>query len=293
MSRRAALLCGLLWVHSELLAAPPSGKLEIHNINVQQGNATLLIGPDGTTVLLDAGKNGQGAVIADYLLGIGIRPEDGIDVTVASHMDSDHVGGFDEIVESGYDVRRRSFFNGSGKSTGTIRDYHRALAGTTAGPAIAPDPGEVVELGRGATLTFVAVGGEVIGRGLLPEATSENDQTIALIVQYGGFDYVWAGDLGGGDDDRTCTGRRHSSANVETPVARAITPGGAWPLLGSAGVDVMHVSHHGSESSTNSDWMDLLRPEVALLSVGAGQPRAGSTRGATWWRACCALGWPA
>ena len=38
----------------------PSGLLEIHYINVQQGGSTLIIGPNGTTILMDAGNNGKG-----------------------------------------------------------------------------------------------------------------------------------------------------------------------------------------------------------------------------------------
>src|SRR5262249_30078854 len=43
------------------------------------------------------------------------------------------------------------------------------------------------------------------------------------------------------------------------------------PLLSPEGVDVLHVNHHGSESSTNSDYMNLLKPEVAIIAVGSGQ----------------------
>ncbi len=51
----AAMLCA----SGSLPALNPSGLLEIHQINVGQGQATLIIGPDGTTVLMDAGRNGQ------------------------------------------------------------------------------------------------------------------------------------------------------------------------------------------------------------------------------------------
>ena len=59
---------------------------------------------------------------------------------------------------------------------------------------------------------------------------------------------------------------------METPLVQAIMPGGANPLLGPLGVEVMHVAHHGSESSTNFDFMNRLTPMVACISVGGGQP---------------------
>ena len=95
-----------------LRAFTPSGLLEIHQINVQQGESALVIGPDGTTVLLDAGNNGKGSRIVSYFQSLGLDPEDGLDYTIAGHMDADHVGGFDEVFQSGYDVLVENWYNG-------------------------------------------------------------------------------------------------------------------------------------------------------------------------------------
>ncbi|HKA91134.1 MAG TPA: Ig-like domain-containing protein, partial [Haliangiales bacterium] len=59
--------------------------------------------------------------------------------------------------------------------------------------------------------------------------------------------------------------------DVETSVVQAISPGGAFPLISSGGIDVLNVNHHGSESSTNMNWMNYSRPAVALIGTGAGQ----------------------
>ncbi len=86
--------------------------LEIHHINVQQGDCVLIIGPNGTTVLVDAGKNGRGNnEVLPYLKSIGIDPLDGLDYMVGTHMDADHVGGLDEIIEAGYDVKHQVYDN--------------------------------------------------------------------------------------------------------------------------------------------------------------------------------------
>ncbi|HEX9670013.1 MAG TPA: PKD domain-containing protein [Thermoanaerobaculia bacterium] len=268
-----AFVLWLLLPGGPALAFTPSGRLEIHTINVQQGASTLVVGPDGTTVLLDAGRSGKGADdVVPYLTSLGLLPADGLDATLAGHLDADHIGGFDEVFAAGYDVRDDNWFNGSAASNATIEGYKAAAGETTAGPPQPIPLGHVIDLGDGARLTVVAVAGEVLGSGLVPgAAANENDLSVAVLLEYGDFDYLWAGDLGGGDDDEACTGRSTGQANVETPLALAIAPGGAAALLSSEGVDVLHVSHHGSESSTNSDWMNLLRPEVALIPVGAGQ----------------------
>jgi hypothetical protein len=52
-----------------------SGQLEIHHVNVQQGDCTLIVGPDGTTFLIDAGNQGKGiSEVVPYLQSLGIAP---------------------------------------------------------------------------------------------------------------------------------------------------------------------------------------------------------------------------
>ena len=128
--------------------------------------------------------------------------------------------------------------------------------------------GTVILLGNGAKITCVARNGSIIGGGSVA-VTDENDRSIALLIQYGGFDYLWASDLGGGSD--ACTGRSTAQLNVETSVIQAISPGGAFPLITAKGIDLLHVNHHGSESSTNPDYFNLADPAVAIIGVGAGE----------------------
>jgi hypothetical protein len=42
-------------------------------------------------------------------------------------------------------------------------------------------------------------------------------------------------------------------------------------MISAGGIDVLNVNHHGSESSTNINWMNLSRPAVAVIATGAGQ----------------------
>lgn len=262
-----ALVCVVLGVVPSLAWADHT--LTIHQINVQQGDCTLIVGPDGTTVLIDAGNTGRGiGEVVPYLLSIGIEPSDGLDFVLATHRDSDHLGGLDEVLQAGYDVREAIWDNGSPKSGGAIDDFLDAALATTAG-GVEPMPlGLVVELGNGATATCVAVLGSVIDIGPISGATEENDHSVAILVDYGDFEYITAGDLGGGRDDFDCTKRLTGQANVETPLAQALHDIG---LVGPDGVEVIDVNHHGSESSTNSDYMNLLSPTVAVINTGPGQ----------------------
>ena len=246
--------------------------LEIHYINVQQGQSTLIIGPDGTTILFDGGNEFKGTdEVVPYLQGLGITISQPLDYIIASHHDTDHYMGLTEVMNYGYDALH-VYNNGSDKYNEYVQAFYDAAAGTTAG-AVVPIPlGTVINLGNGATATCVATNGYVIGTGLIPGGQgNENDRAVCLLIQYGDFDYLVTGDLGGGSDDYTCTGRSTTQVNLETPLVHAIMPAGANPLLSQYGVELAHVGHHGSESSTNADYMNLLSPQVACISVGPGQ----------------------
>jgi beta-lactamase superfamily II metal-dependent hydrolase len=246
--------------------------LEIHYINVQQGGCTLIIGPDGTTVLYDGGYELKGTnEIIPYLQGLGITTAQALDYVIAGHRDTDHYRGLTEVMMGGYDALN-VYDNGSDKYNIYVQEFLDAAATTTAG-GVTPMPlGHVINLGNGAKATVVATNGSVLGFGPVPNGQdNENDRAIALLVQYGDFDYLLHGDMGGGNDDYDCTGRSTSQINIETPLVMSLMPAGGNPMLNQYGAEVAHVAHHGSESSTNSDYMNLLSPAVACINVGAGQ----------------------
>ena len=255
---------------SLLLSLPLAAQnLEIHTINVGWGASVLVIGPDGTTVLLDGGNTGKGTNrVVPYLQAVGIQTTDGLDYVIAGHQHCDHIGGLDEVINAGYDVHVANYYNGSSATSTCVTGWNTAAASTTAGAAVSMPVGTVINLGSGATLTCIVRNGSIIGGGSV-SVSDENDRSIGILIQHGGFEYIWASDLGGGSD--ACTGRSTSQTNVETTMINAISPGGASPLISAGGIDVMHVNHHGSESSTNPTYYNTASPEVAVISVGAGQ----------------------
>src|SRR6185295_8866909 len=212
---------------------------------------------------------GTGRVVP-YLNSSNLFPAHVLDYTIAGHQHCDHIGGFPEVVNAGYDVRIRNYYNNSSTTSGCVHNWNVVAAGTTAGALVVPPVGLEIVLGNGAKLMVVAVNGRIIGGGTI-SVSDENDRSIAVLIQYGGFDYLWASDLGGGSSDEACTGRSTSQNDVETALIQAISPGGSSPMIPAGGIDVLHVNHHGSESSTNHTWMNMARPEVAVIGVGAGQ----------------------
>ena len=261
---RSLFLVGLF------LAVPVVAQnLEIHYIDVGWGGAVFVKGPGGTTVLLEGGGTGMGTnYVVPYLKSVGVQPANGLDYMIGGHQHCDHIGGLDEVINAGYNVRTRNYYNGSSYSSSCADGWNAAATGTTAGAPVAMPVGTVIQLGNGATLTCVARNGSIIGGGSVA-VTDENDRSIAVLIKYGGFDYLWASDMGGGSD--SCTGRSTGQLDVETAVINAISPGGASPLISSGGIDVLHVNHHGSESSTNPTYFNKAKPAVAVIGVGDGE----------------------
>ena len=71
------------------------GSLEIHLIDVWQGDALLVISPDGFSMLVDSGKDDQLGSLVAYLDHLGVT---NLDYTLASHMHEDHIGGLDDVL---------------------------------------------------------------------------------------------------------------------------------------------------------------------------------------------------
>ena len=216
--------------------------LEIHHINVGQGDCTLVIGPDGSTILIDAGNNGKGvSVVIPYLQKLSI---DEIDYLIATHMHADHIGGLDEVLQSVIQVHH-VYDNGSSATTSSYNDYVSA-SDTYADGRNYFQPGMTVQLGDGAYAKCICSDGKTVTGSM--SLTNENDKSVVLFIDFDNFQYVIGGDLGGGGS---------SQANVESFIA---------PLVGD--VDVLRVNHHGSTSSTNTTYLNTITPEVAIISVG-------------------------
>jgi len=226
-------------------------ELEIHHLNVGQADATLIVSPTGTTMLIDGGNTGNGTnIICPYLTGLGITR---LNYIVCSHYHGDHMGGLDEVINSLGVVNVDTVFDrgrGAPLPDNTSFDEYEAAANAT-GRRKTIELGQIINLGGGVLMKCLATDGEVFNYGAVNNATkSENDLSIGWLLSYGSFQYYTGGDLGG---DTTYY------ADNETPLAAQV-----------GDVDAMKVNHHGSRYSTNQTFLDSLKPEVAFIAVGAG-----------------------
>ena len=240
----------LVLVFAALVFAVFSGEavagLTIHCIDVGQGDCTLIVSSAGGTFLFDGGNNGKGnSTIVPYLQGLGLTALDYIGV---SHYHVDHIGGIDEVVSSlGIDsIRVAVYDRGWSYTTATYDSYAAAVAPkrTTI------TDGTVIDLGGGVTVTCVGVNGNGQLSPPFDDKYDENDLCVALLVEYGDFDFFVAGDLSGSNSSYY--------HDIETSIASEV-----------GAVEIYRVDHHGSASNSNETLVSTFEPEVSVISVGS------------------------
>jgi len=234
--------------------SPPPGVLTIYVLDVGQGDGQLIVSPDGHTMLIDAGPNGQGtSVVLPFLAEMGISS---LDYVMASHYHSDHIGGLDEVMNAipvNEAVLDRGWYYNTGGS-----DYSNYV-NAAGGMRTTIDDGEVILLGGGVSLECVSVNGNGQVPGPYDNKDSENDYSIGLVLTYGNFQYFTAGDLSGEDTS--------NYRDIETSVA---------PEVGE--VEVYNVNHHGSRHSSNAYFVNTLSPTVSVCSCGSDNPYGHPTQ---------------
>ena len=234
----------------------PVPNLEIYCIEVgldagfyHQGDSTLVISPNGTTLLIDGGAAGDAGANSVLALFERITLDGELDYIVTTHWDGDHSLGLEDIAtyNSGQFCSQSTVVYDLEDSGGP--SYDAAFAGIRDTPKV----GDEIDLGGSCTALFVAVDGYLMGDGYVDPEDDANARSIGILIQYGGFDYLTLGDLTGSNDS--------DHIDVELPLAEALADAGY-------NIDVLHVSHHGSKYSTGNEFVAELLPEYAVISCG-------------------------
>jgi beta-lactamase superfamily II metal-dependent hydrolase len=222
-----------------------SDVLKIIVVDVEVGDATIIICPlengKRDVLVIDTGEN-DSERIKNILIenGIGISYKT-IDRLYITHYDYDHFGDAPELIALSERIYDHGFFNV--KNTGSMKDYLESINK----PGV--DNREITlayaeTFSGGVEVECVAVNNATdFDPDIQPSTNSDNDNSIALIVTYSGFDYFTAGDL---------------TFNPEKSLATGIM-----------NCDVYHVNHHGSRAtSSDIDFVTKLDPEVSIASNG-------------------------
>lgn len=281
---RRARLAGLLAVLAVAGTAAADRPLEIFFIDVEGGQSTLVVTPEGESLLIDAGYGPRGArePNRDVARGASRDPDrvmaavraaglTRIDYLLITHFHNDHVGGVPELATR---IPIGTFID-YGEPLGTDRmanNGFRAYSPVREGkPHLVPKPGDRLPL-KGVRADVVSAGGALLTRPLRgggetntacshaedhPEDGTENYRSVGVMLQFGDFRFLDVGDLSG------------------NTLTRIVCPRN---LLGRASVYL--VSHHGDYDSNVPVLYSGVRPRVAIMNNGAtkgGSPDAFKT----------------
>ena len=247
-------------VAAGVLAAPVAGTLDIYWIDVEGGASTLIVTPQGQSVLMDAGFAGFGDRDASRIAHV-ITKEAGLtrlDYFLASHFHSDHVGGLPALakkVEIGAFIDHGESVDKDPNGRSPWEDNYRALAGSRARTV---KPGERLPL-TGVELVIVAAHSQFLTAPLTdtganalcpsfkaqPEDRGENGKSLGYLLRAGKFEFVNLGDL---------------SWNFQHRLACPVN------LLGK--IDLFQVTHHGVRDDVLPQQMWAMAPAVAVMNNG-------------------------
>ncbi|MCC6652236.1 MAG: MBL fold metallo-hydrolase, partial [Candidatus Eisenbacteria bacterium] len=217
-----------------------NGKLQIHHIDVGQGDGVLVISPNGQTALFDSGNYLSCTGIKNYLQGLGITT---VDYHFLSHYHSDHLGCIDDLAAIGITIGTAGYDRGYSYSSGTYTAYVNTLGAKRT--TMVKD--QIVTLDAGAATPVQIKCVNLNGAGVYSVSGSdENAKSLDLLVSYGNFQEEIGGDL---------TGDTGSSNDVESTVGPQVGP-----------VEVYKAHHHGSKYSNNDNWLNALQPKVCVIS---------------------------
>lgn len=225
-------------------ANAPSGNLEAYILDVGQGDCIFLRSPSGNTMLVDTGESSAFGTVDSFLSSQGV---DMLDVVVATHPHSDHIGGMSKIIES-YEIGA-FYMPEVAHNTPTFEkmltaleqndvNVFKAVASKTS--VIEWDDQTEVRLLSPFNVTYDEI----------------NDYSIVIRVKFGNTSILLTGD----------------AENLAERLMLKQLPGSYFRA------NVLKIGHHGASTSTLEKFLATVDPEIAVISVGEGNDYGHPTK---------------
>ncbi len=237
--------------------------VNLHFVDVGQGDAMAIRLPDDKKVLIDAGPTKAGDKLVNYLNSSFFLPKEEkvFDYFITSHSDEDHIGGGVKIFQAFQinmllrpniytqeeadtlrDEFGQTYINDNNISnTNTLKNF---VAESQKEPNL-----EVVIFNN---LDLPTINGtDYVFTFLTPlQRTYDNfnDFSSIILFEYGQIKVLFTGDAGKTVEDQVIS--RYSNLIKD--------------------IDILKVGHHGSNSSTTENFVSLTKPRYSVIQVGNG-----------------------
>lgn len=258
---------------------PPAsgGDLVIRILDVGpiNGDSILISSPTGKHVLIDAGDTTKGKAVVEALKRNNIQQ---LDYFIATHPHPDHLGGAAEVfkavkvlnvLDNGQEPsvppelmpqkptpgkkpaarptpQRATRQSAKPASITKFYDDYKAAVNASGATYQQPQPGTKYDLGGGALLTILAPSEPLFTKEQMRTGGNEpNANSIVARLDYGSFSMMFAADAEDQTEHRLLT----KELNLEA--------------------QVLKVGHHGSKYATSGDFLNRVKPEIAIISCGA------------------------
>ncbi len=225
------VMCGILiYIHQVAVSQPYN--IQVSFIDVGEGASALIQNSDGYNILIDGGQGSEGQTVLAYLRNNGVYT---LNAMIASHADSDHIGGLISVLRA-TDISVESvIYNGYPGDTQTWDEFVAAVTDEGLTMETAQFPGEFT---WGTTMAYIL--NPVSG--LIDPDT--NDVSLVLLFDHLDIEYLFPGDI---------------DSVVESEILTRGTPIAA---------DILNVAHHGSNYSTSVEFLNAVQPLDSVISVG-------------------------
>ena len=205
--------------------------LQIHFLDVGQGDCTIVL-CDGESMVIDGGPASASSFVYSYIRNTLELQH--IDYVVSTHPHLDHVYGLSSVLNAApVDLVLTPVLEWDSKAFNSMVKY----AEKQGAPLSVPQEGDTLRLG-GATVTILHCWPEAIDYG------RTNDSSIVVRIDYGQTSFIITGDA----EDWSEYMMIDSGMNLKA--------------------DVLRVAHHGSSTASTLEFLQSVRPEYAVISVG-------------------------